>query len=192
MGWRRDIKCSASQASTMEPYSRRGQRKNRFWSMPQTSTFQTLLIIICSMFCLSTKEDGGLLREFHGLYQGRTATSISSFSAFLRNAPSANNTTTATLEKLLLNTTRLYELDLCNITERWRGCNQRRQQSLVWFVETFLSSAASASIVGLVNGQKIIPTTHLLQKRTNHVSDLPNKTESVTVSLNEGKILLEK
>lgn len=126
------------------------------------------------------KSGKGLLRKLHGSHQKRDTTSSLLFSAFFRTAPTANDTTTVTIEKLFSNTIRLHELDPRSKTEWWRGNNKLRQQRLVQSEETFLNSTTPASNDGFVIGQNSILATHVLHNGTNQSTSIADNPDSAT------------
>lgn len=129
------------------------------------------------------------MRKSHGLYQERDTTSSLYFSVFLLTAPSANETTTASMEQMFFTPMFLHEHDPCNRSEKWSARNEQWQQSLVQSVNKFLTSTVPTSIVGLVIGLNVILTSRVLQKGINYGSAPTDHRQSVTLSRDENFML---
>lgn len=131
------------------------------------------------------KSRRGLVRALHGLYQERGKTSSPSFYAFLRAASFASDTTSTIIVMTISNTMRLHEQDPNDKTELWSGRNEQRQQRLIRSVENILTLTALSYNIGPVTGQKVVPTTRVLQKHTNRDSALADDADSATGSFHE-------
>lgn len=89
------------------------------------------------------------------------------------------------MEQIVFNIVYLHEVDPRVKAQKFKACNDRRQQRLLRSVEKFLLLSTPVTIVGPVVRQIVTLLARILWKRTNKCSNFVGDPEFVTLSLYE-------